>query len=113
MRSKAPREQKKCKVNSDLQSEETWRGIPCLENMCVMKASAMSAAVALLVVGIKTLSLERRSITTKIEVKPFDDGSCLIKSILIECHGRSGIGSGCRRLYGRCCKGLLRAHKTH
>ena len=79
----------------------------------MMKASATSAAIALLVVGIKTLSLERWSITTKIEVKTFDDGSCSIKSILIKCHGHSGIGSGCRRPYGRCCEGLLQVHKMH
>ena len=30
----------------------------------------------------------------KDRVKPFEDGSCSMKSILIECQGRLGIGSG-------------------
>jgi len=53
--------------------------------------------VALSVVGMKILSLDRWLMTTKMAMKPFDRGSCLMKSMLIECHGQSGIRRGCRR----------------
>ena len=100
MQSKELREWKKWEVNSKPQSEDTLRGMPCFANTWVTKASATSTKVALSVVGMKIPSLERWSMTTKIDVKPFDGGSCSMKSMLIECHGLSGIGSGCRRPYG-------------
>src|SRR5258706_3686334 len=68
MQRRAPREQKKCNVNSEPQSEDTWRGIPCLAKTWVTKASATSTAVAVSVEGMKTLSLVRRSMTTKIAI---------------------------------------------
>jgi hypothetical protein len=88
---------KGAEVNSDPGSEDTCRGIPCFENTCDTKVPAMSWAVTESVVGIKTLSLEKRSTTTKIVVYPLDSGNCSMMSMLIECHGRSGIERGCRR----------------
>ena len=56
----------------------------------------MSMAVVLSVVGMNTASFDKWSMTTRMDVKPLKRGSCSMKSMLIECHGRSGIGSGCR-----------------
>jgi len=36
---------------------------------------------------------ERRSTTTRMEVNPSEEGSCSMKSMDMECHGRAGIGS--------------------
>ena len=41
--------------------------------------------------------LDKQSTTTSIEVKPDDRGSCSIKSIDMEFHGFSGIGSCFKR----------------
>ena len=97
MWSNALRDRKKCEVNSDPRSDDTCNGIPCFANTCVTNASATSTAVAESVVGMNTLSFVRQSITTKIAVKPLEAGSCSMKSILIECQGRSGIGNSCNR----------------
>ena len=48
-------------------------------------------------VGMKMHCLDKRSTTTRIEVKPEDGGSCSIKSIDMEFHGFSGIGSCFKR----------------
>ena len=53
-------------------------------------------------VGINIDCLERRSTTTRIEVKPEEIGKCSIKSIDIEFHGFSGIGNCLRAPYGLC-----------
>ena len=37
--------------------------------------------------------LDSRSITTKMAVKPDEEGSCSMKSIEMEFHGRSGTGN--------------------
>ena len=58
----------------------------------------MSMAVVLLVVGMNTASFDKWSMTMRMDMKPLERGSCLMKSMLIEYHGRSGIGSGCRSL---------------
>ena len=113
MRKSEPRDRKKCEVNSEPRSEETWSGMPCLAKTWDTKASAMSMAVALSVVGMNMLSFDKRSIITSIAVKPSDDGSCSMKSMEIECQGRSGIGSGCSRPYGQWREGLFRAQSTH
>jgi hypothetical protein len=86
--------------------------MPCFENTCVMNMSAMSMAVAVSVVGMKIHSFDSQSMTTSIAVKPFDGGSCLMKSMLIECHRHSSIGSHCRRLYGAML-GWLIVHAEH
>ena len=43
---------------------------------------------------------DRQSTITRIVLKPEEEGSFLMKSIEIEFHGRSGIGSCWRDLYG-------------
>jgi hypothetical protein len=53
----------------------------------------MSTVVASLVVGMNIASFERQSMTTRMAVNPFKGRSCLMKSMLIECQGLSGIGS--------------------
>ena len=50
----------------------------------------------------KIACLDSQSTTTRIVVKPNEGGNCSMKSIEIEFHGFSGMGS-CRRFpYGRC-----------
>ena len=46
-----------------------------------------------IVVGTNMLCLDKRSTITKIESQPEDVGSVSMKSIEMEFHGRSGIGS--------------------
>jgi len=36
---------------------------------------------------------ERQFTTTRMEVNPLEEGSCLMKSMDMECHGQVGIGS--------------------
>ena len=45
---------------------------------------------------------DRRSITTRMEVNPSEEGSCSMKSMEIECHGRAGMGSCFSKPYGLC-----------
>jgi hypothetical protein len=87
--------------------------MPCFENTCVTNASAMSMAVAVSVLDMKMHSFDSQSMTTSVVVKPFDSGSSLMKSMLIECHGHSSIGSSCRRPYGQCQDGLLCTLSMH
>ena len=44
-------------------------------------------------VGMNSACFERRSTMTRIVVKPEDAGSCSIKSMEMEFHGRLGMGS--------------------
>jgi hypothetical protein len=44
--------------------------------------------------GMKTACLDRRSTTTSIASKPSEGGKALMKSMEMELHGRSPIGSG-------------------
>ena len=48
----------------------------------------------------KMLSFMSQLIMTRMAVKLSDMGSCSMKSMLIECHRQSGIGSSCNNLYG-------------
>src|SRR5882672_6062652 len=107
-----PRDRKKCDTNSEPRSEVTWLGTPCFENTWVTKSLASLGALTLLLVGIKIACFERRSTTTRITVKADDGGSCSMKSIEIECQGRSVIRSCLRRLYGRCCGALTQEQVT-
>ena len=43
--------------------------------------------------GMNIHCLERQSMMTRMEVKPEEDGSCSMKSIDMEFHGRLGIRS--------------------
>ena len=44
-------------------------------------------------VGMNMACLDNRSTTTRIAVKPEEEGSCSMKSMEMESHGLSGIGS--------------------
>ena len=50
-----------------------------------------------MVVGMNMPCLERQSTTTRIELQPEDVGSVSMKSMDMEFHGCSGIGSCLRR----------------
>ena len=49
----------------------------------------------------KSVCLDNLSTTTRMAVKPSEGGSCLIKSMEMEFHGFSGMGSCFRRLKGQ------------
>src|SRR5882672_5248740 len=102
MSSAVPRDRKKCDTNSEPQLEVTWLGAPCFENTWVTKSLESLGTLTLSSVGMKIACFERRSTTTRITVKADKGGSCSMKSIEIECQGRSGIGSCLRRPYGWC-----------
>ena len=84
---------KKCETNSVPRSEVTCAGTPCLENTWRRKSCVSSGKVMVLCVGMNSAYFKRRSTTTRIVVKPEDAGSCSIKSMEMEFHGRSGMGS--------------------
>ena len=87
MLSKDPREQKKCETNSMLQSEVTWPGAPCFENMWVRNSQASWGASTMSWVGMNSNCFVSLSMITRIAVKPSDAGSCLMKSIEIDSQG--------------------------
>jgi hypothetical protein len=58
-----------------------------------MNRRANSADVIVLCVGMNIACLESQSMMTRMESKPVEEGSFLMKSIEIEFQGRSGIGS--------------------
>ena len=58
---------------------------------------ASSAEVIVSTIGMKILCLVSLQTITNIEVNPEDGGSCSMKSIEMESHGRSGIGSCFRK----------------
>ena len=86
-------EQKKQEMNSGLQSEVTCFGMPCLENMCITNSIARSSEVQWMVVGMNMPCLESWSTITRIESQPVDVGRVSMKSIEMEFHGCTGIGS--------------------
>jgi len=55
---------------------------------------------------------DRQSTITRMVLKLEGEGSFLMKSIEIEFHGRSGIGSCWRDPYGLCYCGLVLIHVT-
>src|SRR5882762_11305932 len=93
MSSAFPSDRKNLETNSGPQSEVTCSGTPCLENTCVMNIMARSSDVQWIVVGMNILCLESRSTITRIESQPDEVGRVSMKSIEMEFHGRSGIGS--------------------
>src|SRR5882672_3612464 len=99
-------------MNSEPRSEVTWLGTPCFENAWVTKSLASSGALTLSSVRMKITCFERQSTTTRIAVKAKDGGSCLMKSIEIECQGQSGIRSCLSWPYGWCRGALAREHVT-
>ena len=65
-----------------------------------MKRRASSAEVMVLWVGMNIACFDRRSTITRMVSKPEEEGSFSIKSIEIEFHGHSRIGSCWRDPYG-------------
>ena len=86
-------DQKKWDMNSVPQSDVTWAGTPCLENMWSRKSFASSRLVMVSWVGMKMDCLESWSTMTRMAVKPEDEGSCSMKSIKMEFQGFSRMGS--------------------
>ena len=66
----------------------------------MMNSLASSRAMMVLVVGMKMDCFDNRSTTMRIVVEPAEAGSCSMKSIDIEFHSFSGIGSCWRVPYG-------------
>lgn len=93
MFSAVPRERKKCEMNSDLRSEVTCSGTPCLENTWITKSCASWAEVIVSCVGMNKDCFDSQSTTTRIESYPVEGGSFSMKSMEIEFHGHSGAGS--------------------
>ena len=83
----------KRETNSGPWSEVTCSGTPCLENMCIMNSIARSSEVQWMVVGMNMPCLESRSTIARIELQPEDVRRVSMKSIEMEFHGCSGIGS--------------------
>ena len=87
------REQKNQETNSEPRSEVTCSGTPCLENMCMTKMMARSLEVQWIVVGMKMACLDSQSTTTRIESQPEEVGRVSMKSMEIEFHRCSRMGS--------------------
>ena len=88
-----PGEWKKWEMNSEPWSEVMWKGTPCLEKTWKRKSFANSGDVTLLLVGMNMHCFDSWSTTIRIAVYPEELGSCSMKSIEMEFHGFSGIGS--------------------
>ena len=78
-----------------------WEGTPCLEKTWRRKSFANSGDVTLSV-GMNMHCFDSQSTTTRIVVYPKELGSCSMKSIEMEFHGFSGIGSCLSKPKGLC-----------
>src|SRR6266403_5404208 len=90
-----PKERKNQETNSEPLSEVTCEGTPCLENTWITKSLANSGAEIVSNVGMKIDCFVIRSTTTRIAVWVEDGGRCSMKSMEMEFHGFSGMGSCC------------------
>ena len=88
-----PSEQKKAETNSEPRSEAMYEGMPCLEKTWRTKNLANIGDIMVLTVGININCLVRGSIMTNIMSEPSEMGNFSMKSLDIEFHGLSGIGS--------------------
>ena len=88
-----PNERKNVDTNSVPRSEVTCDGTPCLENTWSTNNLARIGAVMVSTVGMNRDCLVRRSTMTRIVSNPDERGSFSMKSMDMEFHGRSGIGS--------------------
>ena len=86
-----PRDWKKCDTNSGLRSDVMCDGAPCFEKTCERNKWESSGEVMELCVGRECLVSWLA--TTRMDEKPSDSGSCSMKSIEMESHGRVGIGN--------------------
>ena len=83
----------KAETNFEPWSEVTCEGMQCLEKTWRTNNLANIGDVMVLTVGIKINCLVRRSMITSIVLEPSDMGNLSMKSMDIEFHGLSGIGS--------------------
>jgi hypothetical protein len=88
-----PRDQKKWDTHSVPQSEVTWDGIPCLENMWIRNSFARFREVMVSWVGTNIACLHNQSMMTRMAMKRDESGSFSMKSMEMEFQGFSGIGS--------------------
>ena len=88
-----PSEWKKAETNSKPRLEVTWEGTPCLEKTWRTNNLANIGDMMVSTVGIKIDCLVRQSMMTSIMSEPSDMGNFSMKSMDIEFHGLSGIGS--------------------
>ena len=86
-------EQKKAETNSEPWSEVTCEGMPCLEKTWRTNNLANIGDVMVSTVGIKIDCLVRWSMMTSIMSELSDMGNFSMKSMDIEFHGLSRIGS--------------------
>ena len=83
----------KAKTNSEPWLEVMWEGTPCLEKTWRTNSLANIGDVMVSTVGIKIDCLVKWSTMTNIVSEPLDKGNFLMKSMDMEFHGLSGIGS--------------------
>ena len=88
-----PREQKKWDMNSNPWSEVMCEGMPCLEKTWRRNNLASLGELMVSCVGMNMHCLERQSMTTRMEVNLDKGRRCSMKSMEMEFHGHSGIGS--------------------
>ena len=88
-----PSERKNEDTNSVPRSEVTCDGTPCFENTWSTNSFASIGAVMVSTVRMNNDCLVKRSTMTRIVSNPEDRGSFSMKSMEMEFHGHSGIGS--------------------
>ena len=88
-----PSEWKKAETNSEPWLEVMCKGKPCLEKTWRTNNLANIGDMMVLTVGIKIDCLVKQSTMTNIVLEPLDMGNFLMKSMDIEFHSLSGIGS--------------------
>ena len=89
------RERKRCEVNFDPRSEDTWRGIACFENTCDTRYEGLCNIItSTRIRSWNKNPLERWSMTTKIAAYPSDGDIFSMEPMPIDWHGRSGVAEG-------------------
>ena len=83
----------KAETNSEPLLEVTCKGMPCLEKTWRTNSLANIGDMIVLMVIIKINCLVRQSTMTNTMSKPSDGSSFLMKSMDVELHSLSGIGS--------------------
>src|SRR5258708_2190442 len=78
---------------STCRSDVMCNGTPCLENTWVRNSCTTCGAFTVLWEGMNIACFVKQSTTTRMAEKFLEAGSCSMKSIEIDDHGREGIGS--------------------
>ena len=76
-----------CEVNCRPQSLTMVRGSPWSFQMWNRYNLVVSRAVAVLLHGMNSVSLENQSMTVRMELKPLESGKSVIKSVLTSTQG--------------------------